>query len=419
MALLQRLPDEILVDIFSRLHPRDLVKSSLVSRRVCGISQLVLFKDPCLVPSSWSPNSLHIFLRAILTPGRESLATYVRELTIEWANVVTTQSETDIIHIRAAQSRVGITDDQEISGDAEVILLLHLLPQLLSLHLLPPNRSDRFDELIKSFPLIKHIEQLPIALRSLREFRCQWDTRHAGMTIETLVVLLGLPYIRSISASMTSEIEVPCPSVDAAIAAAAASSTITRLEFSFVQLPPRSLPGILKIPRGLTHFSYYTGSQNTETFDFVAFRAMLEPLRRTLKALHLDFLGDAPPIPSAITDQPITTLGSLRQWPVLDIVKCPLLALLGRGFQTSSPTHLADVLPAGIRELQILDDRYWSFEEAVREVEMLLGQKERMVPRLEKIAVYKDYRISEMVEKLRAACRTASVELVDDYTWRI
>ncbi|KAL0638709.1 hypothetical protein Q9L58_002287 [Maublancomyces gigas] len=394
MLPLQSFPNEILLDIFSRLQHRDLARTSRVSRE---ISQPLLYKDPFLLKSS-PPTPLGMFLQSLLTPGREALATYVRDLTVEWDNV--SQTGSDITRYRGAQST-----------GTQLMTLLHMLPELHGLHLLPPYQCDQFDRLFGSFHARQSIATLPLAFQSLREFRCHWDSHDRGVSTEAIVLLLRLPYIRRINIPFATETEPCSPTVNAAIAAAAGTSTITHLEFALVLSRPSSLAAILKIPRALMHFSYFGGRQNLDAFDLAAFGRTLQPLRRSLKSLHLDFTN----LYSNDRDNNklTATIGSLHQWPVLNIIQCPLLALLGQGPQSDSPLQLADVLPVGIRELEILSDRYWSLADTVHEVVVLLGQKE-MVPRLKRVAVYKDYRGDyQLPEKLRAACRAAEVELVE------
>lgn len=408
MTLLERLPYQILVDIFSRLNKRDLGSASLASRRVSNIAQPLLYKDVCLVNRHRSPNPLHLFLRTLLTPGH-GLASSVRDLTIKWDNAVKSQPERDITLFRSAQSRLRLADSQEFSGGVQVELLLHLLPQLHALCLLPPNMCDSFDRFMNSHDLQQSIPTLPIAFQSLREFRCHWGDTDYAVSIETLVILLRLPYIRSINIPTRACSEATSHSVDAAIVAAAGTSTVTHLEFSRRQLPPSSLAGILRIPRALTHFSHYAERSDIATFELAEFGTMLEPLRRSLKALNLDIWDISPTAAAAARHQPVTAIGSLRDWPVLRTVKCPLLVLLGR--QKNAMHRLADVLPAGLRELEILGDCYWPFKDAVHEVMVLLAQKERVLPRLQIVTVYGGYS-RNLVEKLRASCLKAGVKLV-------
>lgn len=409
MLLLQSFPNEILLDIFSRLQHRDLARTSRVSRRLCEISQPLLYKDPFLLKSS-PPTPLGLFLQSLLTPGREALATYVRDLTVEWDNI--SHTESDVTRYRGAQSRRVLDYVQAQSAGTQLMTLLHLLPKLHGLHLLPPYQCDHFGRLLRSFHARQSIATLPLAFQSLREFRCHWDSHYRGVSTKTLVLLLRLPYIRRINIPFATETESCSPTVNAAIAAAAGTSTITHLEFALVLSRPSSLAGILKIPRALMHFSYFGGRQNLDAFDLAAFGRTLQPLRRSLKSLHLDFTNlysNARDNNNRLT----ATIGSLNQWPVLNIIQCPLLALLGQGPQSDSPLQLADVLPVSIRELEILGDRYWSLADTVHEVVVLLGRKE-MVPRLKRVAVYKDHRRDyQLPEKLRAACRAAEVELVE------
>lgn len=145
----------------------------------------------------------------------------------------------------------------------------------------------------------------------------------------------------------------------------------------------------------------------------------LEPLKKSVRVLHLDF-GE---VDSTTSDEgqgfPLPyNEGSLREWSVLTTLSCSLAPLLGKGQMDGSP-RLADVLPMGLRELEILQDSYWLVGEAVNHVVELLVRKEPVVPRLERVAVeMEDWMSKWVVEKLVVACETAGVSLVDEsFCW--
>lgn len=74
---------------------------------------------------------------------------------------------------------------------------------------------------------------------------------------------------------------------------------------------------------------------------------------------------------------------------------------------------LAEVLPPGIRELEILDDLEPPYEVAVKVVMDLLAVKE-VVPALERVGVYADRMESESVRMmLEMACGAVGVVLDD------
>lgn len=150
--------------------------------------------------------------------------------------------------------------------------------------------------------------------------------------------------------------------------ASAATSPVRKLRFANTDLPAGFLDPVLKIPAALTHFSYSPWSANYR-FTITPVLHALEPHRSTLQYLQLDLeaLGR-----SAELTLPAV---SLRDWPVLHTVSASLYGLLG---QRKGTVGLADVLPAGLRELEILGDVYWSIPHAVVQVVGLLRRREDM-----------------------------------------
>lgn len=147
--------------------------------------------------------------------------------------------------------------------------------------------------------------------------------------------------------------------------------------------------------------------------------AALEPLKKSLQVLHLDF-GDVGLTTSDEEEEfslPYNE-GSLKDWPVLRTLSCSLMPLLGKGQLDGSP-RLADVLPVSLRELEILQDSHWWVSEEADQVVEMLGLKEGVVPHLEKVAVVMEWGKSERVlERLVAACKAAGVSFVDEsFCW--
>lgn len=116
-----------------------------------------------------------------------------------------------------------------------------------------------------------------------------------------------------------------------------------------------------------------------------AFMKTIAILRSTLRNLKLDFAGE-PPFEDEEFELPFPE-GSLRDWPVLQVLRCSLVPLLGRGV-TEESARLVDVLPPGLRELEVLRDWRWGEDEAVRQVVEVLGKKKDAVPGLVKVAVF-------------------------------
>lgn len=66
------------------------------------------------------------------------------------------------------------------------------------------------------------------------------------------------------------------------------------------------------------------------------------------------------------------------------------------------------MLPAGLRELEILADRYWAGKEMVVKVVEMLDEKESMLPALERLVMS----VGRSGNVLREACGAAEVVLV-------
>lgn len=314
----------------------------------------------------------------------------------------------DIPLFTVAASMFGL-EGRRISEDVQVVLLLHLLPRLYSLHLYPPDNCNMFRNYMDFHASLDSVAILPIALQSVQEF---WCDSHAGMGPKTLVTLLRLPNIRTIATPVFGDIELQLRGNNAVAVAHIGVSTVTRLELPCVRMPFASLMRILQIPRALTHFSYCALRTRGDDFDFPGFWMALEVLRETLQTLVLSF-SRVIARPTYRDNEIPNTVGSLRGWPALRNVSSSLIPLLGNGPQTASPRHFADVLPAGICTLEILKDGYWTSAEAVHEVLVLLGQKEAAVPRLERVVFGERVVMDRQVkERLMTACEEASVVLV-------
>lgn len=194
-----------------------------------------------------------------------------------------------------------------------------------------------------------------------------------------------------------------------------ATSSVTDLRISYEGAIFWSFHTIFKIPQALERFSCTVDSGYG--FYLPTFGNSLKLLRGSLQSLRLDFTQVAETNSSEVDNDDnavASTLFSLRDWPVLRTVMTSLLPLLGIGLRPDS-SRLVDVLPVGIRELEILSDDYWSFAEVVHEVLEMLGQKAVMVPRLEKLAVLTAREMKpETMERLKLACEAAGVMLVQD-----
>lgn len=409
MALLQLCPREIKDEILSHLSRVDLVRVSCVSRHFRILAQPLLYRAITLYRDA---RSRYFFLRSLLTPGREILATYVKSLSVDWDFYIPDhigELDSDIALVTDGASRLEL-GDPFLSEGAQVILLLYLLSSLRVLNLSPSHDSDYFADFMDDHHVLQPLLTLPVGLQSLRNFRWGTEDRTDRMSVDLLLTILCLPHIRTIDVQMGDPIHL---AVYTAMATATTTiphittrSPVTHLIISYGNLGAWWLAGVLKIPLALTHLSHWGGW--TLDSGILAFRLAIQPLKHSLRLLNLEF-------EFALEDEQHTnTIGSLRDWPVLHTVHVPLAALLVVSTGNTSSHGLADVLPACIRDLQIFEDRCWMYDEAVQKVVELLGQKER-VPGLQQVGVLtKTWKGFEMEERLQEACSAADMRLVKD-----
>lgn len=301
----------------------------------------------------------------------------------------------EVVAMTSQISQLPELGDTSISEIRQVVLLLQLMPRLQALHLprLLESRSTLF------WPKPLHLKVLP---PTLREFTYEWPAPNNLIELENLLTILRLPCIRSIV--VHTSIHIYTEAAKTLIAAAAGTSSLTHLSIRCDSTRLQELQSILRIPRALTRFVYQPyhlcGGVN-----FAGLGLALLPLQNSLTSLHLDFRFSSPFWQSS---GPTTTIGSLREWAALQTVTCKLRVLIARG------SHgLAAVLPAGIRELDILDDEDVPVGEAVKEVVALLAAVER-VPALERVRVYAGRRKSKRLRRrLRNACWAERVAFED------
>lgn len=138
------------------------------------------------------------------------------------------------------------------------------------------------------------------------------------------------------------------------------------------------------------------------------FGLAIKPVRSTLEHLDID-LED--PLIEEEESSP-ARIGSLRLWPSLRSLKCPMTLLLGSRLAENSP-WLVEVLPPNIRDLHIVPCPSWSNEETVREVVQLLDEKEHVPPALRVLTISSVRRLNpQVVQTLEAACEAVAVKLV-------
>lgn len=398
MDLLQNLPNELLVQTLSYLPNCDLASTSQVSRRLLHISLPLLYREPHLVTAYHAPTSPEIFLNTLLTPSCESFARYVRCVTIDWRNRGFGPLATSKPFLLEFIAR--LTPGQLYLSEVRcVVLLMRQLPHLQALHLLRSKDCAEPRTLLELNPSLDALDTIPPTSHSLRDFTYQWTVPTDWIETTNLLTLLRLPHIRSIDLSSLPRFGLS-PDEAALVTAAAATSSLTHLTLRSGTFPIASLQSLLKIPRGLTHFSYFTGS-GYRGFRLRDLGLAMAPLRHTLTSLVLDIRANHL---WERTGHPRTSVGSFRDWVALRRVKWTLLPELdgdGRG--------LAEALPIGVRELEILDDALTPVGEAVEEVVRVLGDK-GVAPALERVAVYTARNKEKKLRKrLRKACWAAGV----------
>lgn len=406
MTVLECLPHEVLTEIFSHLPCADLATACRLSRHMHTVSQPLLYRAPSFATSHvTTPSNAQLLLQTLLSPGGDSLAHHARSLCVQWDGISSHARHPlpNLIEdslIDDAGMKYGL-DIPPASQGARVALLVLLLPRLRVLDMTAAHR-DFFSNFMEARSSPAYAQDI---LLHLRKFRYSSDDRNVGLTPSALLTVLNLPCIRDVEVHIVYSCEFPFTRFNAA-----ATSTVTHLRFTKANLHPPFLEWALKIPIALTHFSY-SEERGTMNFDLPAFGRAIAPLRRTLEYLHLDLmevaLGD-----DGQTGGFPRTIGSLRDWPALRTVSCPLVALLGHGAKLYHPPCFAHLLPVNIVELEILKDNYWPL--ASDQVLKLLKNKSA-VPALRMLVTAVGNRLNlRSQDVLCVPCKAAGVDLVDN-----
>lgn len=415
MAAITTLPRETLDEILSNLSCPDLASMTRVSRHFHFISQPLLYTSPYLgerpetTGSGSICSSLGILLRTLLIPGHEILASHVRSICLV----------SEAVHIDKSSHYSNDTFNRFISlaskfsihaptrsHAGQFMVLLDLLPRLEVLHISRPVVLSSVAHILKSNITTA---ALPCGLQSLSELHCYSARTIYSISSHTLVVFMKLPRIRIID---VPDVRTYMDSV--IFNAAAASSAVTHLRFSYANMSPSAISQVLLVPIALTHFSY-TASMGCG-FDIESFMAALTPLRVSVRSLHLDFrqVGGIP-----IDYDEEFQIGndgwSLREWPFLQTLSCSLMPLL---CLKGSP-RMMNLLPVSLRELGILRDLYGKDPEEAEQIVEMLEQKQWAVPRLGELSMELGWGASEgVVNQLTMACKAAGVSLVQEsFCW--
>lgn len=428
MTVLQDLPTELIREVFSLLSCVDLGPLCLVSRRFRSIAEPFLYKEVLLARPDKDELAITFFLRAVL--DRPTLAGYVRFIDLNWLCPEdssldpdsTPETANDINLFDTVAKSLGLPESPWSHG-AQIVLLLHVLPNLQEFDFLLPDSCVILDEFIEGTVDIP-IASLPAGLQSLRKFRSDWTFDLPGLTPTMLHALLRLPSIREIDVHMESHMHRTEDPVEALISSVECRgmSSVTNLHLNNCKFKTSLLSGILQQPRALTHFSYHECNHRIAGFDITTFREALSHLRPTLQYLCLGSI-QALEIRRGgnNNDGERYTIGSLRDWPVLRTVKCLLTTLLGR--PAVATARLVDVVPAVIRELEItrIDDslpamyenaRGWMLADMTDEIVDLLQRKEAYgLQGLAELTVHTSspYAVAEVETVLSAACNASGV----------
>lgn len=215
MTTLETSPHEILTEVLSYLPCSDLAQTARVSHKLHTVSQPLLYTAPCVTSISGfrtppslelqlrtDPLSLQLFLRTLLSPGGEVLAGHVRSIRLKWDNTLleppTYLPPNLALIFAAAASRIGLRLDLASQG-VQVVLLLHLLPNLCILDLGLPIDSDTVSDYIRQYHDIQpSVAADPQPLHQLREFRCSTGPLDGPIDGKLLLILLVMPNMRTV-----------------------------------------------------------------------------------------------------------------------------------------------------------------------------------------------------------------------------
>lgn len=250
----------------------------------------------------------------------------------------------------------------------QVVLLLHLLPNIKILDLTPPHVTSYYDsEFLHIFlaelvhPSLP-VRTLPIGLMCVREI---YVNGTGGVTVMMLLALFKLPSLRKLVAFMVvGDPEQPSEDdLDIILTSYAQTSSVTELSLNDSPTATSKLDKILQIPKALTHFSYGEIRSCLASAQRESLNKAIACHRQTLQYLSLGIFKGF--LPDAVAVQ---TIPSWRDWPVLRSIRSPLLTLLGRKTRGFAELSLARVLPVAIEELIIDYGTGWTSLDTANEM---------------------------------------------------
>lgn len=406
MSVLESLPFEISTEILSYLPRTALANVSRLSHQMHAVSQPFLYKSLSLTCSDRpGPSSLHIFLQMLLSPDGDMIATYVRSLHVQLDHEetkLTPERAYDLVDFNADVASVGLTHSPA-SHTGQLLLLLHPLRDLHVLNVSSLDDStDLFSQVIDAPISTLATGPHPLILQYLREFRCS----NGSVSPNALLAILQLPCIRKVDVHLTEKPGAPLPTIQAS----AGSSPVTSLRITSSKMTQPLLQCILTATATLTEFSF-SARYPYHVFAISRFGHALQSLKATLQHLDVDLSGVVQMMASHEHGR-LFRFGSFCDWPALQIMRCELSTLLG-GVVLRNGRRLVDVLPPGLRELDIQGNRFWSVEQ---EVDLLVEflQEDTVVVEMVKLAVGHGRTGLRSMNKLLVACEAAGVELVDN-----
>jgi hypothetical protein len=257
-----------------------------VSRQLREIAEPLLYRSVVLSGNG----SVRAFTHTII--ARPVLAGHVKDMALEWKDQgdhdemalngerdeesheklqavdglqLSDQARPTTDFIRAAKSSglesFWISMLRKENPTAEVVLMLHHLPALQSLHTTPPSSIAVFMEAFPSLdkPSQRTEAALPIALRNISSLSVgYWDTEggHNEANVARFMLLPSLDRltVSSIDGSYYTE------DIHAAMPWLRGRSTLTELEFLGARIEAEILVDLLYLPKALKSFHYEHGS---------------------------------------------------------------------------------------------------------------------------------------------------------------
>lgn len=433
MTFLNQFPTELLEEIVSCLDGPDLASISRVSRRLHVIAEPHLYSSVIhLTYRGSTPSVFGLFARTIMT--RPDFACRVQVLFLRWAAEEVVEPSIGILtsgrftyvgnrfvrlvpefsvlsvvpnvvkYLANAWRRRGLKDMKHMPV-IHLQMILYLLPNLQSLDIGATNSPLRsITEFFRDCRWIPRAEY-PMGLDSLRELRLNSNDRDDAIcpwSLANILQLDGLRKLRIYDIDQISEDEFP----ELSPSASSPASSITHLSIGFNELTGSALALVMVSLQNLTSLELVYRAAYKYPLDTPLFGSALLPLRDTLQELNIFFLYTA-----YVYGYEEMTVGSLREWPVLRRVRCPLTVLLGPE-DASDGYKLAELLPTVIVKFVAEMDQFWSGDMVGHELAVLLRRKEECgLDQFTELAVVGD-EANDAIAMLQAPCVAAGVELV-------